>query len=219
MQFQENAHVFTADGREAGTIARVVLDPKTDEVTHIVVRKGWLFTEDKLVPISIIDRAVGNRIQLRADMENFDELPLFQETHYVAPGDIPEEGEPTVYAPQLYWYPPSGAAWSGYYTSYYGYPLAPYVTYTEQNIPEGTVGLKEGARVVSADGRDVGRVERIFTNDELNRATHLLISEGWFFPEKRSIPVDWIVSANEEEIRLSVKAKTLEQVPEYKAPE
>ena len=219
MQLQKDAHVYTADGREAGTVARVVLDPKSDEITHIVVRKGWLFTEDKLVPINLVESANGDRIQLSTDLKNFDELPLFQETHYVTPGEIPEEGEPSAYAPQLYWYPPVGAAWTGYYTSYYGYPLSPYVTYTEKHIPEGTFGLKEGARVVSADGQNVGQVEEVITNEELNRATHLLIREGWLFTEKRSIPVDWIVSANDEEIRLSVNAQTLRQIPEYQAPD
>lgn len=215
MQFQEGAHVFTADGEQVGTVDRVVLDPKTNEVSHIVVREGWLFAEDKLVPITAIDRAAGERIELKSDVENFDELPLFQEAHYVTPGEIPEDRQPDGEASQLYWYPPAGAAWSGYYTSYYGYPLSPYVHYMEQNIPEGTVGLKEGAQVVSLDGHNVGRVERVFTNDELHRATHLLITEGWFFQEKRLIPVDWVVAVGEYEIRLSVKANTLEQVPEY----
>jgi uncharacterized protein YrrD len=215
MQFKEGAHVYTADGNDVGSIDRVVLDPQTNEVTHVVVRKGWLFTEDKVVPTNLIDIAVADRVQLRSGVQNLDDLPPFEETFYVPPGETTGDAYPVGYAAPRYWYPPVGAAWSGYYTGYYGYPVAPYVAYTEQHIPEGTVALQEGAKVVSADGENVGNVERVFTNNELNRATHMLITEGWLFKEKRLIPVDWIRNVDEDEIRLAVNARTLEQVPEY----
>lgn len=215
MQFKEGTHVYTTNGHDVGVIDRVVLNPQTNEITHVVVREGWLFTEDKVVPISLLDTAVADRVQLRANVDDLNDLPQFEETHYVPPGEAADEPYPAGYVPPYYWYPPIGAAWSGYYTGYYGYPLEHYVAHTEQNIPEGTVGLKEGARVVSADGENVGHVERVFTNSGLNRATHLLITEGWLFQEKRAIPVDWIRSVGEEEIRLAVNARSLEGVPEY----
>jgi sporulation protein YlmC with PRC-barrel domain len=34
MQFKENTSVFTAHGEQVGDIDRVVLDPRTKEVTH-----------------------------------------------------------------------------------------------------------------------------------------------------------------------------------------
>lgn len=213
MEFKEGTHVYTATGGDVGDIERVVLNPDTNEVTHIVVSQGWLFTEEKVVPVRLIDEAVTNRIQLRSDVKNLDKLPNFEESYYVEPGD--REWNREKYAPELYWYPPMGNTWSGYYTGYYGYPAAPYVLHTEQNIPEGTVGLKEGANVISADGENVGTVERIFTNNEMNRATHFLVKEGWLFQEKHSIPVDWIRSVDEDEIRLSVNASTLDRVPVY----
>jgi uncharacterized protein YrrD len=40
MQFTQNANVFTAQGQQVGSLKRVVLDPQTKEVTHIVVEKG-----------------------------------------------------------------------------------------------------------------------------------------------------------------------------------
>jgi uncharacterized protein YrrD len=216
MQFKEGTRVYTADGSDVGAIDRVVLDPQTNEVTHVVVRKGWLFAEDKVVPMDLIDTASTDQVRLRSDVQNFEDLPLFEETYYVSPGETTGDLYPAGYAAPLYWYPPVGAAWPRYYTGYYGYPLASYNTYTEQNIPEGTVGLKERARVISADGHEVGNVEQVFTNDELNRATHLLITEGWLFKEKRLIPVDWIRGVDEDEIRLKVNARTLERLPAYR---
>ena len=220
MQFKQGTHVYTQNGNDVGEIDRVVLDPQTDEVTHVVVRKGWLFTEDKVVPIDLIDKAVADQIQLRADVTNLDDLPEFEERYYVPPNEASDEAlsreyDPAEVAPSLYWYPPIGSAWAGYYNGYYAYPQVPYVVHSEQNIPEGTIGLKEGARVVSSDDENVGNVERIFTNNELNRATHLLIAAGWLFKERRLIPVDWIRTVNEDEIDLAVTASTLEKIPAY----
>lgn len=219
MEFRNDAPVYTADGQDVGRIDRVVVDPRTDEITHVVVRKGWLFTTDKVVPISLIDAAVEDRVQLQADIEGFDDLPDFEETHYVITDErklaAADRLDTARYASPLYWYPPTGAAWGGYYGGRYRYPAPPYVVRTEVNIPDDTVAVKQGAEVFSADGERVGTVEQVFTNADLNRATHLLIAEGWLFPEKRTIPVDWIDFTDEDTIRLAVSAHELERVPAY----
>jgi sporulation protein YlmC with PRC-barrel domain len=46
MQFKENAEVFTSTGEKDGRIDRVVIDPNSNELTHLVVKKGFLFTKD-----------------------------------------------------------------------------------------------------------------------------------------------------------------------------
>ena len=57
MQFRASAEIFTADNHEVGKIDRVVINPRTKDVTHVIVRKGQLFTEDKSVPIEQIAEA------------------------------------------------------------------------------------------------------------------------------------------------------------------
>ncbi len=237
MQIKDGASVYGADGQEVGKVDRVVMDPRTNEITHLVVRKGWLFSEDRVVPIDLVEPASDERVLLRHDVQNLDDLPLFEETHYVARdageggaggrgAGMADEGVPGVppvgttmgpgaagFAPGLYWYPPMGAAWPSYYAGGYGRTASNYVGHTEQNIPEGTVGLKEGADVISADGEHVGTVKEVITNAEVNRATHMVISEGWLFKEKRAIPVDWIREVGEDSIRLGVEAHTLRQIP------
>jgi uncharacterized protein YrrD len=214
MQFKDGATVYTANGQNVGSIDRVVIDPGTDEVTHVVVRQGMLFTEDKVVPTEIIDTATAEEVRLRADVDNLEELPHFEETHYLSLDETDRTTYPAGYARPAYWYPPVGLG-LGYYPSYYAYPARPYVVETERNIPEGAVGLKEGAKVVSADGETVGNVARVFTDDEMQQATHLLITEGWIFKEKKVVPIGWVKSMAEDEIRLTVNARRLERVPVY----
>ena len=51
MEYKKGADVISNDGEKIGTLDRVVLDPKTKEVAYLVVKSGFLLTEDKLISI------------------------------------------------------------------------------------------------------------------------------------------------------------------------
>jgi uncharacterized protein YrrD len=67
MQIKNNARVTLADGKDVGRIDRVVIAPQSKEVTHVVVRKGFFFTEDKVVPMNLIESATDEAVVLRSD--------------------------------------------------------------------------------------------------------------------------------------------------------
>ncbi len=212
MQYRDGTTVFAFDGRELGEIDRVVIDPETREVTAIIVRKGLLFTEDKVVPVSLVAEATDERITLREDAGDLDRLPLFEETHYVpAPGD-------ELLAAPLYWYPPYpavGTTWWGF-PNYFGYP--PYPIETERNIPEGHIALKEGASVVDANGEQIGAVKQIMTDALAERVTHLLITRGGLLnQEQKLIPCTWVRRIDEDEVQLRVTSEFLDTLREYPA--
>ena len=214
MQFKEDAKVVTADGERVGSIDRVVLDPETKEVTHLVVQKGLLFTQDKVVPMSLVGPATEDRVTLREDADDLDELPDFEEPHYAAvepePGPVPRQ-DPS--ARPVYLYPPLGAWWTN--SLYSGYAKPQYVVRTKKSIPEGTVALEEGAKVIDCEGEHIGNIERIFTDPLEDRATHLLISEGLLFKEKKLIPTNWLLNVFEDQVRLSVDSNVVDNLPEY----
>jgi uncharacterized protein YrrD len=215
MELKEGTSVFTQSGEQVGKINRFVLDPATNEVTHIVVQKGWLLPEDKVVPVAMITSTTEERVVLDQKIEDFDQLPPFEETHFVelTDGDIRPSDFPN-YAPAYYWYPPSGyIGYPGFGPGYYGWPP----TETTRNIPADTVPLKEGADVISSDGKHVGDVERLFVNTESNKATHFLISEGLLFKDRKLIPAHWIRSVEEDKIHLAVPSRLLERLPKYQS--
>ena len=214
MELKEGTSVYTPNGDEVGRINRFVLDPATNEVTHIVVQKGWLFPEDKVVPISMVSSATEDRLVLNQSVEDADQLPAFEETHYIElnSGDLSPTGPSAYrYAPAYYWYPPSG--YLGYPElgpAYYGLPVE-----TTRNIPADTVPLKEGANVMSSDGEHVGDVERLFVDSESNKVTHFLISEGLLFKERKLIPAHWLRSVEEDKVFLAAPSTLLERLPAY----
>jgi len=234
MEFQSGAKVLNAQGDNLGHVDRVVLDPRTKEITHIVVRKGLLSTTDKVLPVKMLADTNADRVLLQPDVTqgDLDKLPEFEETQYLlaaeedyvkrpqAGAGVPVPGQIATLttAPALVWYPSSPSALAGYSgISMLPYvPAADYVTQTKRNIPDNTIGLKEGAHVHSADGHHVGDVERVFADEQSHRATHLLIAHGVFFKTHTPIPVTWIDSVTENDITLAVSEKLLKGIPEYK---
>ena len=225
MQFKKGTHVYTSDHRDVGTIDRVVLDPRSDEVSGVVVRKGWLFTEDKVVPIGVVDSASEDAIQLSKNADDLQQLPEFEETYYVRASDMTPNNDPTTvseappYPDPVYAYPPVGTAWWGYGTLNSYVPDYPpdYVQKTQQNIPEGTVAVREGARVLSLEGDHVGNVEQVFTDETTNQVTHLVISQGLLFKNRKLIPSNWVQNAGEDDVMLTVSTSVINDLPEYQA--
>ncbi|MBA3871683.1 MAG: DUF2171 domain-containing protein [Anaerolineae bacterium] len=217
MQFKQGANVSTYDGKSVGSMDRVVLNPKTKEVTHIVVRKGFLFSEDKIIPLDLVASATEDKVTLRQDATDLDKLSPFEEVHYVPLDETEARAAeyPAGWAMPFYWNQPLAGS-----LSYPDYAQAyvnqqPYRSETEKNIPEDTVALKEGARVISDDDQHVGNVDRVFTQSENDRASHFLISAGLIFKDHKLVPTTWIHDIQEDEVHLNVSAATLKNLPEY----
>jgi uncharacterized protein YrrD len=222
VELKEGTSVVSANGKELGKVNRFVLDPDTNKVTHIVVQKGWLFAEDKVIPFDKVQsmNEEDDKVLLNKNIEDFDDLPDFEERHFVKvsdttdvprnlAADYPVGPHP---APAFYWYPPVGyTGMPAYGFGYYSWPR----TETQRNIPSDTVALKEGTNVVTSDDKHVGDVERLLVDPKTDKVTHFLISQGVFFKDKKQIPAGWIRSVTEDKVQLSVPASVLEHVPSY----
>jgi len=65
------APVYTLDG-QAGVLARVVVDPNTRQVTHLVVAPSEFPDQAKVVPIALLDRAGPDGIYLWVNSVELD---------------------------------------------------------------------------------------------------------------------------------------------------
>lgn len=224
MRIKNDAKVTTADDKDAGHVDRVVLNPQTKEVTHVVVRQGFLFTEDKVLPIETVASATDDGVTLNVRSEELKDLPLFEETHYVPLDDAELRGRydyyDPMYAAPLYWYPPTATGAGLMLTPYeYGVAGQQYTTATERNIPDDTVALKEGATVITADDKKVGRVAEVLTDSTSGRVTGLVIEKGLLLKEEKLVPISWVRRVGEKEVGLAVGSELLERLRPYQHPE
>ncbi|NDJ51646.1 MAG: hypothetical protein GYB68_01015 [Chloroflexi bacterium] len=208
MQLIEGTPVFTAQKDRLGDIDRFVLDPRSNKISGFVVRKGVLFSEDRVIPVQEIAFADGEQVILRRG--DAGKYPLFKETHYVRPD--PAEIQMIYgqrYVNPLYYYPPVGAMrWSTLMaTPPHASPLT-----VERNIPDDTVALKAGADVISRTGQKVGDVSRVVVDNDTDEITHIFVSQGLLFPEERAIPADWVTEVAEHEVHLGVSEHSLQML-------
>ncbi len=210
MQFKRGANVYADSGEQVGEVSRVVMDPRSKEVTHLIVSKGLILKEDKVVAISLIGSATPEGIRLRADAGDLEALPNFEEKYYIPADELEPRVEGVL--PTLYWYPPAGMLQTGGYQ-----PTLPEVTQITRSIPEESVALQEGAKVITADDQNVGHIEKVMTDVGTDRMTFFVIEKGLLHKEHKLIPSQWISQVNDEEVRLAVNASQIEQLKTYEA--
>ena len=218
MQFKKNAEVVTSEGEKVGRIDRVVIDPNSRKLTHLVVKKGFLFTKDKVVPLDLFESTMEDRLVLKGDVGDLDDFPDFEETHYLPLEEARTSAnrDPDRISPLVWYYPlPRRAWWRMKMSVYPGFPEPPILRITDFNIPNDTVPLEKGANVVSGDGNHVGDVERVYVEEEEQRVTHLLISQGLISKSRKLITSMWVDRVFEDEVRLSISKAFIEELPEY----
>jgi uncharacterized protein YrrD len=216
MKFKDNARIITRDGEDAGKIKRVVIDPGTKEATHIVIQKGFLFKEDKVIPMSLVGKSNEESLTLRADSGSLDSYPKFEESHYIAT-ELSQQS--AAHSPSgigsLYWYPPVSAKWAIDSPSNGRATSKSYTKETTKNIPPDTVALKEDARVYGKDDGLIGNLETVFTKTPEDKVTHLLVSKGLIWTDKKLVPATWVNHVTEEKVTLSVSSQFVESLPSY----
>lgn len=210
IKLMNNAEVFSSEGEKIGSLDRVILDPETKKVSHIVVTKGILFSTSKVIPISYVNLD-GERITLTKNAMELEDLPDYNESSYIS---MEQADDSEHNAESEYFYPPQNITW---WTSggRIWYPKSRYVPKTEKILPEGMLALEEGADVVGKDGEDIGNIEEVIVETEENRATHILVSRGLLSEQYKLIPTLWIKDVTEEKVYLSISSDLFERLPEH----
>lgn len=226
MHYKSGMTVYTADNEKVGSVKQVVLDPRDQTVSHLIIERGFLFTTERVLPVGLIATGDEERLILKADEHDFENLPEFQEREYIPVDDVYDnaydtndeiDAVPAMYGTPYYYY---GAP--GYSPWYYGPGVAPistppqYVTREVENIPENSIALDIGSRVTSRDDKHVGDLDEVFT-DNNGHVTHFVISQGFLFTTRKVVPVGWISTVSEDEVFLSVNSDVLNRLPDYES--
>jgi uncharacterized protein YrrD len=212
MRFVKGAKVFTATGENVGAISRIVIDAKTRDVTDLVVERGALFKDEKVIPIGLVDLENEDRIVLRETNQNVDDFLNYETTHYVP---VEEAGAPYENVEAAYWYPPVNFQMQVPRAGLISTTVPDQVTPTETSIPEGRIAISEGAQVVSADDKHVGNIEQVIANSESNTVTHFVIGKGFLLKQHKLVPAFWVSSMDGDKLRLSVESHIFDRLPDY----
>ena len=78
VEVQRGMMILGQNGQEAGVVAAVVLDCRSQEVTHILLGHVPPTSVYRLIPLKLIDRIDGESLWLRASSEKIEKLPIHQ---------------------------------------------------------------------------------------------------------------------------------------------
>jgi sporulation protein YlmC with PRC-barrel domain len=184
-EFAMGAEASCADG-PAGKVTRVIVDPATETVTHLVIEpKHWLGATGRLVPIDLVDSTAGG-IRLRCTVEEFGRLEAAEETELLD-GIIGGLNAPL------------------------GGP-SPVRVIVQDVVPLGEADIERGEPVQALDGA-IGRVEGVRVDPGDHRVTHVLLQEGHLWGRREIVIPASAVTKVDNGIWLNLTKKQVEDLP------
>ena len=175
--FTIGAGVSCSDGA-CGKVTRVVVDPLTRTVTHLVVEPKHRLDAGRLVPLGLADATAGE-IRLRCTLADFGKLDPAEETQFL-PGTPGYPG-----------YDPEQMLAMPYYGM--GPGIGVPVTVTYDTVPLDEVEVRRGEHVQATDGH-IGRVQGLVSGRRSGHVTHALLQEGHLRGRREvAIPVSALV--------------------------
>ena len=187
-QFTIGARASCTDGH-CGEVRRLIIDPATETVTHLVIQPGHRQEAGRLVPVRLVETADGD-IRLRCTRAEFGELDHAAERDLVAGAEAPQIVEHGGV---------SGAALRQ-------------TTVLEDVIPVGETEVGPGEPVHAVDG-EIGRVQGFLVSPGDDRVTHVLLQEGHLWGRKKvAVPIS-AVTGVDAGIRLNLTKKQVGELP------
>jgi len=183
-EFAMGAKASCVDG-PGGKVIRVIIDPATTTVTHLVIEPKHRMGAGRLVPLDLVDSAADG-IRLRCTVEEFGRLEAAEEMELV-------DDVIGVYGPMGGGSPPVQAV-------------------VQDVVPPGETDIDRGEPVHALDG-EIGRVHGCQVDPDDHRVTHVLLEEGHLWGRKEvAIPVSAVTTV-ENGIWLNLTKKQVEDLP------
>jgi sporulation protein YlmC with PRC-barrel domain len=199
------ASVYCADGL-CGHMSCVLLNPVTDEVTHVVVRERAFPYSEYMLPIDMVTGTQPDRVDVRCSGVELHKQQPFVETEFIQPGSAALSEEYS-HAEGTY------RLWP------YAIPGEEFVPIVHERVPRGELAVRRGMPVHATDGR-VGRVDEFLVDPDGDHITHLVLREGHLWGARDiTIPVSDVAEIREDGVHLKLSKQqvaALEAVPVHR---
>lgn len=199
MDIPIHAPVQCADGPD-GHVDRIIVDPTTQKITHIVVREAGILGEAVMVPVNDITESSPGLVRTHLLRKQLEDLPVFVEKRYRATTPIFSRG--------FGLYPIGGVMYWPYY------PISDKDIVTiESTIPKGELALSQHDTVEATDGH-VGHIDEFLVDPRTDAITHLVLREGHLWGQKYvTIPVAQIAHIEEGSVQLKLNKQQIAALP------
>lgn len=195
MELTLNVDVECPEGK-LGRATYLIVNPISDEATHLVVRDSRLPYKERLLPTAWIKASNHDGIDVDCTLAQWSNLDPFYETEFVKM-PVP------IYANEGF-----------------GWPYTMTTTFTEEyqpvkhkRIPVHTRELRRGSTVEANDG-PIGKVEELIVDAQNKHITHLVLSKGHLWGARDIVvPVSAINMIDDDRIVLKINQDAVGALP------
>jgi sporulation protein YlmC with PRC-barrel domain len=201
-EFSMGADASCSDG-PCGKLTRLIVDPETQAVTHLVIGPKHRGERKRFVPVDLVGDTAGG-IKLRCTMAEFDELDPAEDQELL-PGD---PGGPL--------YNPDQAQFGG--PRFGGLGMANLrlndgsKVALHDTVPLGEADVRRGEPVFATDG-EIGKIQGLVIDPGSHHVTHVLLEEGHLWGRKEvAIPIGSVTRVGDV-IRLTIDKQQVQDLP------
>ncbi|MEO7911742.1 MAG: PRC-barrel domain-containing protein [Roseiflexaceae bacterium] len=194
MDLPINATIACTNG-PGGHSTAIILNPVSDQVTHLVVREPGLLGIERMTPVEFVTESTPELIRLRCTTAELAHMPPFVTTNYLpaSPGSL------AGYSPGMMLWP------------YISMPSG--VSVNHENIALDALAIHRGAQVHATDGY-IGEVEEFVLNPANDGITHVILREGHFWNHQDiTIPITQIDQIDNDVVYLTLTKHQIAALP------
>lgn len=207
MNIRLGSPVLAEDGG-AGVVERLILHPDTQELEGVVAAQGGILKRDVVIPVGLLLAADDSGVRVSGTVEAINDLEPFAQSQYTAP---PEEWIPPTDLPSsVYLFPLSPLAVGAFAMPTQVLPAEEEV----EDLQEGDVEINAHTQVLARDGV-AGKLERVVTEGDSDRVTHLIIQRGSLSSREVLVPMEQVQQMDETGIVLALSEAELDELPEF----
>jgi len=185
------------EGSSCGSSVAIVMNPVTEQVTHVVVKEKHAPHSQLLVPIDSVVETTPKRIELRCSPAELAKMDPFIETEYIK-AEMPYYGTDAVVYNWAFVVPQMDTRM---------------VSVEHERIPPGELTIRRGTPVRGTDGH-LGKVDEFLVDPTDSHITHLVLREGHLWGQRDvSIPVSEVDRIHEDAVQLRLSKQEVEALP------
>ena len=212
MDISIGADVVGSEGK-LGEVHRVIVDARSERVTDLVVKHGFVFGRERVVPLSHVQSVENGVVHLDLDQRGFEAMDGFAEDRFRAPD--PNWIGPPGYARESFVVdtmvaegPMMGVA--GGPGPALGFPGG------EQSAPDDMARptIQPGTPVLDMDGNKVGEVHEMSFSTENGAPPRLVVRSGGLFHHDTELPASMVREIADDGVMLNVGRAEVERLGE-----
>ncbi len=197
-------------GGKLGEVHRVIVDARSSHITDMVVKHGFVFGNERVVPLSHVTRVEDGIVYVDLDAAHFEIMNGFADDRYRAP-------DPSYIGPPgfdnthfLLDSMVAGGGTGGLATG--GQPLG--YPGGEQLSPDdmGRPTIAVGTPVVDMNGERIGEVGSISVSSPDGMPTHIVLRQGHIFHHNVELPMAWVDELSDKGVTLKVAKAQIESM-------